>query len=456
MRYQAYQFASATGGYLISGDPETWITGISTDTRTIRKGDLFIALKGETFDGHTFLEKAFAKGACGAVVMDEDMRFPGMILFVDDTHAALGDIAAWIRGRYSLPIVGVTGSTGKTTVKEMCASILSLQGTCLKTRNNFNNLIGVPLSLLELGAEHEFAVIEMGTNRFGEIDRLSSITRPTVSVLTNINPVHLNGLRNISGIIKEKQSIFKNTLPSGTAVYNPYQQYMDQVCIPEHLSRKTYSMDEKADITLKEITREDLGGSDIIIDLAGTAVPAHVPLPGRHNISNALAAAACTHSLNVDPENIARGISDAHFPGMRSEIITLQSISIINDCYNANPASMKAALEMLTSSPNEYRVAVLGDMLELGTYAAYWHEELGKWVAQSGIDRLIVVGEMAGVIAEAATQAGMNTACVHVARNMEEIFWNLSDLPDKDAIVLVKASRGLHLDHVVNHLKAVA
>ncbi|HOO45831.1 MAG TPA: Mur ligase domain-containing protein, partial [Deltaproteobacteria bacterium] len=130
MRYQAYQFASATGGYLISGDPETWITGISTDTRTIRKGDLFIALKGETFDGHSFLEKAFAKGACGAVVMDEDMRFPGMILFVDDTLAALGDIAAWIRGRYSLSIVGVTGSTGKTTVKEMCASILSLQGTC--------------------------------------------------------------------------------------------------------------------------------------------------------------------------------------------------------------------------------------------------------------------------------------------------------------------------------------
>jgi len=456
MRYQAYQIASATGGYLISGDPQTWISGISTDTRTISKGDLFIALMGDNFNGHAFLEKAFAKGACGAVVMDEDVRFPGMILFVDDTLAALGDIAAWIRTRYSPSIVGVTGSTGKTTVKEMCASILSLQGPCLKTRNNFNNLIGVPLSLLELEGKHEYAVIEMGTNRFGEIDRLSSITRPTVSVLTNINPVHLNGLRNISGIIKEKQSIFKNTLPSGTAVFNPDQQYMDQVCIPEHLSRKTYSMEEKADITLKEITREALDGSDIIIDLADTSVPVHVPLPGRHNISNALAAAACAYALDIDPDKIARGISDAHFPGMRSEIIALQSISIINDCYNANPASMKAALEMLISSPNEYRVAVLGDMLELGTYGEYWHKELGKWVAQSGIDRLIVVGEMAGVIAEAAIQAGMNSASVHVARSMEEIFLNLKDLPDKDAMVLVKASRGLHLDHVVNHLKAVA
>jgi len=456
MKYQARQIASATGGYLLSGDPQAWISGISTDTRTIKEGDLFIALKGDNFDGHAFIEKALTKGACGAVVMEEDTRFPSMIMLVDDTLVALGDIAAWIRNRYSLSIVGITGSTGKTTVKELCSSILSLQGPCLKTMYNFNNLIGVPSSLFELDSNHEFAVIEMGTNRFGEIDRLSTITRPTVSILTNINPVHLNGLRNISGIIKEKQTIFKNTIPSGTAVLDPYQQYMDQVFIPEHLSLKTYSMKEKADITLKEITYQGLDGSDIIIDLAGTPLPVHVPLPGRHNISNALAAAACAYSLDIDPENIALGIKNAQFPGMRSEIISLGSISIINDCYNANPASMKAALEMLLSSHHGYKVAVLGDMLELGNYALYWHKELGKWVAQSGINRLVVIGEMANILAEAALEEGMNNAAVHIARDMEDIFRNLSDLVDKNAIVLVKASRALHLDLVVNHLKAVA
>ncbi|HHO76146.1 MAG TPA: UDP-N-acetylmuramoyl-tripeptide--D-alanyl-D-alanine ligase [Deltaproteobacteria bacterium] len=456
MKYQARQIASATRGYIISGDPHTWISGISTDTRTIKEGDLFIALRGENFDGQDFIEKAFAKGACGAVVMDEEIRFPGMIIFADDTLVALGDIAAFIRNRYSPSIVGITGSTGKTTVKEFCASILSLQGPCLKTMNNFNNLIGVPLSLIELGNHHEFAVIEMGTNRFGEIDRLSTITRPTVSVLTNINPVHLKGLRTISGIIREKQSVFKNTTIPGTAVLNPYQEYMDRVSIAEHLSRKTYSMKDKADITLKKIDYEGLDGSDIIIDIAGTALQVHVPLPGRHNISNALAAAACACALDIDPEKIAQGIKDAQLPGMRSEIIFSGRITIINDCYNANPASMKAALEMLSSSPHVYKVAVLGDMLELGNHAEHWHKELGKWVAQSGISRLIVIGEMAHFIADATVKSGMNAAAVHIAPDMEDIFWNLSDMADKDAIVLVKASRALRLDLVVNHLKAVA
>ncbi len=456
MKIQAGKIASFTGGYLVSGDPETWFTGISTDTRTICRGDLFIALKGETFDGHAFVNDALALGAQGAVVMDEEGRFGGTVILVDDTLTALGDIAARTRERYCLPIVGITGSTGKTTVKEMCASILSQQGSCLKTEKNFNNLIGVPLSLLELRDDHEFAVIEMGTNRFGEIDRLSAITRPTVSILTNINPVHLNGLRNISGIIKEKQALFKNTMPGGIAVINPYQEHMDRVLIPKNLDVITYSTSEKADITLREIRHQALDGSDVVIDLAGKIISTHIPLPGMHNVSNALAACACGVALNIDPARIAHGLMEARFPGMRSEVIVSDHISIINDCYNANPASMKAALAMLTSSPHSFKVAVLGDMLELGNDTRYWHTQLGTWVAQSNIDRLVVIGAQAEVISQAALDAGMAASAIHQAQSMEDIFWSLSDIVDKDAIVLVKASRALHLDHVVNHLKAVA
>jgi UDP-N-acetylmuramoyl-tripeptide--D-alanyl-D-alanine ligase len=456
MKLQAGQIAAYTNGYLLRGDPDTWFTGISTDSRTVSRGDLFIALAGENFDGHAFVEKALEKGATGAVVMDEEQRFSGLIILVDDTLAALGDIAARLRDQYTPAIVGVTGSTGKTTVKEFCAAILSLQGPCLKTSQNYNNLIGVPLSLFALNDQHEFAVIEMGTNRFGEIDRLSAITRPTVSVLTNINPVHLNGLRSISGIIKEKQAIFKNTQAGGTAVIDPHQEHMDHVIIPKNLNVITYSTSKKADITLEEVRHQGLDGTDILIDLAGKTISAHVPLPGMHNVSNALAAAACGVALNIDPEKIAQGIMDARFPGMRSEIIISDKISIINDCYNANPASMKAALKMLADSPHLYKVAVLGDMLELGNETRYWHEQLGTWVAGTGIHQLIVTGDMADVVSNAAMAAGMDAPAVHIAHSMDDILSSVSYIVDKDAIVLVKASRALHLDHVVNHLKAVA
>ena len=456
MKVQAGQTAAYTNGYLLRGDPDTWFSGISTDSRTVSPGDLFIALRGDNFDGHAFVENAIEKGAAGAMVMDEDRRIPGVIILVDDTLAALGDIAARLRDLYTPAIVGVTGSTGKTTVKEFCAAILSLEGPCLKTKQNYNNLIGVPMSLFTLDDHHEFAVIEMGTNRFGEIDRLSQITRPAVSVLTNINPVHLDGLRSISGIIKEKQTIFKNTQAGGTAVIDPHQEHMDRVVIPNNLSVITYSTSNKADITLKDIRHQDLDGTDILVDLAGREVSTHVPLPGMHNVSNALAAAACGVALGIEPEKIARGIMDARFPGMRSEIIISDKITIINDCYNANPASMKAALTMLVSSPHIYKAAVLGDMLELGNDSHYWHDQLGTWVAHSGIHRLIVTGAMADVVSNAAMAAGMDASAVHIALGMDDIFTSVSDIVHQDAIVLVKASRALHLDLVVNHLKAVA
>jgi len=456
MMISAREVASFTDGYILCGDPEICFSGVSTDSRGIREGELFIALQGERFNGHAFIQDVLDRGAAGAVVMEDTPRLPSVIISVEDTLQALGDIAAHVRGLYDTAIVGVTGSTGKTTVKEFCASILSLQGNCLKTEKNYNNLIGVPMSLLNLSREHEFAVIEMGTNRFGEIDRLSAITHPQVSIITNINPVHLNGLRSISGIMKEKQSIFKNTARCGTAVINPYLEHMDAIEIPSHLQVITYSQKNRADITLTHIEHQGLDGSDVTIDLAGRLISTHVPLPGMHNVINALGACACAVGLGIDPEVIARGIREAKFPGMRSEIIVSDHMTIINDCYNANPASMKAALDMLTSSPHSIKAAVLGDMLELGKDTRFWHEELGRWVAQAGIDRLIVIGEMARIVCDQATSQGMNASFVYPVESKEEIMTHLCDLFDKDAMVLVKASRALQLDQVVNQLKAVA
>jgi UDP-N-acetylmuramoyl-tripeptide--D-alanyl-D-alanine ligase len=454
MMLTAGEIVKATRGSLISGSPETSFTAISTDSRTVRDGDLFVALGGEHFDGHVFIAEALSKGATGAVVMKEGFRGKGTVISVEDTLAALGDIAALVRSRFNPAVVGVTGSTGKTTVKELCASILSLDGPCLKTEKNYNNLLGVPLSLLELDGSHRYAVIEMGTNRFGEIDRLSSIVRPKVSILSNINPVHLSGLRSISGIIKEKQAIFRHTQTDGIAVINPHLEHMDRVEIPGGLRVISFSSSQGADVTLKEVLHQGLDGTEIVMDLSGRSVRTHVPLPGMHNVCNALAAAACAMGLDMDPDMISKGIMNARFPGMRSEIIVSDHISIINDSYNANPASVKAALQMLVSSPHSYRVAVLGDMLELGSESEHWHSQMGKWVAASGIDRLVVTGEMSGIVTEEAIREGMSPSAVYRAKDLEEITKHLSDVFDRDAIVLVKASRALHLDEVVTHLKA--
>lgn len=456
MRISARDVASFTDGYLLSGNEDTVFTGVSTDSRSIAGGDLFVALRGERFNGHAFVEKAVSQGAAGVVVMEDIPRGGIVIISVDDTLQALGDIAAGVRNWYDTAIVGVTGSTGKTTVKEFCASILSLQGPCLKTEKNYNNLVGVPLSLLSLGPQYEFAVIEMGTNRFGEIDRLSFITRPQVSIVTNINPVHLNGLRSISGIIREKQAIFRNTARCGMAVINPNLEHMDKIEIPDHLQTITYTHKGNADITLVHIDHQGLDGSDVEVDLAGTLIHTHVPLPGMHNVMNALGACACAVALNIDPELIAEGVRQAKFPGMRSEIIVSDHLTIINDCYNANPASMKAALAMLVDSPHSFKAAVLGDMLELGKDARFWHEELGRWVAQARIDRLICIGELGRVVCEAARAEGMPAEAIYPVEKMDEILFNVQDLFDKDAMVLVKASRALKLDQVVNQLKAVA
>ncbi|HEY9161733.1 MAG TPA: UDP-N-acetylmuramoyl-tripeptide--D-alanyl-D-alanine ligase [Desulfomonilia bacterium] len=454
MRGRLIDAASITGGTLLEGNPETPFAGISTDSRLVTKGELFIALKGDNFNGHDFVRQAFERGAAAAVVeLTPDAK--GLnIIQVEDTLAALGALAAYNRRLYDAKITGITGSAGKTTVKEMIASILALAGNVLKTQKNYNNLIGVPMRLLDLRDEHDFAVIEMGTNSPGEIRRLAGMTMPDVSVLTGIVPAHLKGLGSMEGIISEKQSIFEYT--TGTAVYDPNGEYTKNVVVPESLRKITFSLKYPADVFPCEVHRQDLTGTIFTAALRDVKIKIKTSLPGMHNVQNALAACACALAFDIEPGMIQEGIEKAVFPGMRSEIVVSDGLTIIDDSYNANPGSMKAALDILSTASHSVKIAVLGDMLELGEDALFWHKELGRWAASSNISQLIITGEMALTVKEAAYNAGLDIRRITIAENVEDIKNTLARRSLKDAIILVKASRSLKLDRVVAYLKEAA
>jgi len=454
MRGRLIDAASITGGTLLEGNPETPFAGISTDSRLVTKGELFIALKGDNFNGHDFVRQAFERGAAAAVVeLTPDTK--GLnIIQVEDTLAALGALAAYNRRLYDAKITGITGSAGKTTVKEMIASILALAGNVLKTQKNYNNLIGVPMRLLDLRDEHDFAVIEMGTNSPGEIRRLAGMTMPDVSVLTGIVPAHLKGLGSMEGIISEKQSIFEYT--TGTAVYDPNGEYTKNVVVPESLRKITFSLKYPADVFPCEVHRQDLTGTIFTAALRDGKIKIKASLPGMHNVQNALAACACALACGIEPGMIQEGIEKAVFPGMRSEIVVSDGLTIIDDSYNANPGSMKAALDILSTASHSVKIAVLGDMLELGEDALFWHKELGRWAASSNISQLIITGEMALTVKEAAYNAGLDIRRITIAENVEDIKNTLARRSLKDAIILVKATRSLKLDRVVAYLKEAA
>ena len=358
MTFTLREIEACTGGRLIGGDPAAQVFSITTDSRTLSPGELFVALKGEHFDGHAFLEVAAASGA-GAALVSEAPAISGLpLIVVNDTLKALGDIAAHIRDTLNPTVVGITGSTGKTTVKELCASILQLGGKCLKTAKNFNNLVGLPLNLLRLEPDHRFCVLEMGSSCPGEIRRLSHIARPEASVITNINPAHLNGLGSIEGIIREKQDIFCHT--SRVAVINPSLEHMRQLTIPAGLDVVTFSAEAPADVCLAEIHAQGLNGTELSLDIAGQVIRTRLRLPGRHNVLNALAAAALAHALGLDHQSIAAGLRQAKGPHMRSEIIVLDHLTLINDSYNARPASNSAGASprpgsTSSSSPDPWR-----------------------------------------------------------------------------------------------------
>jgi UDP-N-acetylmuramoyl-tripeptide--D-alanyl-D-alanine ligase len=429
---------------------------VSTDTRTIRPGSLFVALAGERFDGHRFLDAAVAAGARGIVVRENPpaewmARLSGVsVIRVEDTLAALGDLAGHVRKRYPIPVVAVTGSAGKTTTKEMAAAIAGQRMEVLKTEGNLNNLVGVPQMLFRLEPGYQAAILELGTNRPGEIARLARIADPDAGLITNIGSAHLEGLGSLEGVRREKGDLFRNMKATATALINrddPLVGALER----EWPGRKiTFGMKRPADITAADI-RIDAGGTSFRLGLEGRESLVRMSLCGRHAVANALAAAACARALGLDDDAVREGLESVRPVPGRMDIVALgNGAFLIDDTYNANPASVREALRTLRDiRGNGAAVAVLGDMLELGPASAELHRETGRLLGEMGFRRAYLKGAFAGDTARGAVEGGMAPAELLFFEEPGEILPSLKDLLREGDWVLVKGSRRMRLEEAV-------
>lgn len=389
---------------LLQGD--TAFLSISTDSRNIQKGDLFIALKGEKFNGNQFVATAQASGAIGAII-SEPVATSLPTLKVSDTRIALGQLATYYRQKFTIPLVGLTGSCGKTTTKTMLASILNQAAPTLATEGTLNNDIGVPLTLMRLRPEHRYAVIEMGANHLGEISYLTHIARPNIAIITNIAPAHLEGFGSLEGVVRAKSEIFESLPSDGIAIINrddtffPYWQK-----ILTHIKTITFGHSKEADVSAQNIQIDDEGFANFDIIAGSQTLPVKLSITGEHNILNALAATAAAQALNIAPHHIQAGLKAAQ-PVYRRLVIhkTNQGATIIDDSYNANPLSVRAAIQLLAQKSG-IKILALGDMRELGENAAQYHEEIGRAAKQSGIDRLYAYGTLSAFTVQAFGDQG--------------------------------------------------
>jgi UDP-N-acetylmuramoyl-tripeptide--D-alanyl-D-alanine ligase len=431
-------------------------TGVSTDTRTLAHGDLFVALRGDRFDGNAFLEAARAKGAVAAIVQGdpaETENAPFPTLLVGDTRAALGRLAGHWRRRFELKLVAVTGSSGKTTVKEMLAAILRTAAgeaaaagpghrAVLATRGNLNNEIGVPLTLLELTASVDYAVVEMGMSHAGEISYLSQLAAPDVAVITNAGSAHIEFLGSTEAIARAKGEIYEGLKPEGTAVLNADDAYASLWRELAGARRRIeFGVDQPAQVSA---TYESGAlSSEIVLETPTGAAKATLRAPGVHNVRNALAAAAAAVALEVAPGAIAAGLE--RYPGVKGRLQlkrTAKGATLIDDTYNANPESMRAAIAVLAHSAGR-RLLVLGDMGELGTHGPELHAELGAVAREAGIDRLYTFGEHSALSTRTFGSG---------AKHYEEIGALIAEIGDElgpDVTVLVKGSRFMKMERVV-------
>ena len=445
------EIAAATGGR-ITGNPDKRVSGVSTDSRTVTPGRLFVPLKGERFDGHDYLPEVFAK-RIGVSLVEESreqaLALPedAAVVVVPDTLRALGDLAAYYRRRFSIPVVGITGSNGKTTTKEMLAAILELSGKGLKTSGNLNNLIGLPQMVFQLGRNHQWAIFEMGMSEPGEIDRLAEIAAPEVGVITNAFPAHLASMGSIEAVARAKGELFLRLAIGGSAVFNADDPLISHCPSPAGVRRRSFGL-HGADITALNLVSMGKEGQRFTLRIGDQGRDLMLRAFGMHNIYNALAAAAAADSLGIGMETIVAGLSSFTPYDKRFKLDDLGPIILIDDSYNANPASVGAALLTLRELKGDSRgIAVLGDMLELGEESVTAHRDAGR-LAATCAERLYVYGKMGEVVAEAALDAGMSSSEVILASTHDEILQDIvKDHLDGDYI-LVKGSRGMRMDIV--------
>lgn len=431
-----------------NGDIE--ICGVGTDSRDDLHGKLFVALKGPNFDGHNFLDTAFENGAAAALVMDgaQLKERPGIV--VEDTVVALGDMAHGYRWHGNLiPWVGVTGTNGKSTTRHMIAHVLSTKGGVCSPQKNFNNLIGMPLTILSNVEENRYGVLEFGTSAPGEIERLVSIANPTVSVLTNVGPAHLQGLGSIEGVAREKAMVFSQLPKDGLAVYPSQGEFLHlfaEQCKTRHAS---FAVEAHADMVATEV-QTGAEGSKFMV----RGVPFYLPLLGRHNVSNCLAALLALEFLGIGLEESAEALARIQPMPERLQQIKTSHCMILDDCYNANPASFHAAVRTMMEMPGERRVAIVGDMMELGEGSTALHTEMGRWIAHMGVDCILAVGKDALALAESAHSLNARQTVKHF-RSVQALLGHLPGLVRPGDVVLVKGSRGMRLERVVKSLQMI-
>jgi UDP-N-acetylmuramoyl-tripeptide--D-alanyl-D-alanine ligase len=458
LNYHATEIAAMVGGRLIG--PDVPVTGLSYDSRTTQPGDLFFALAGERVDGHQYVAGALATGA--AAVADA-RRLPTAVerhwtlIDVPDPLAALGALATRHRERHPARVVGVTGSLGKTTTKDLIAAVLGRRYPTLKNRGNLNTEIGVPLTLLELTPEHEVAVIEMAMRGRGQIRELARMAEPEIGVITNIGLSHLELLGSQDAIAEAKAELLEALPPTGTAILNADDPYCDFLST-RALRSVRFGFAPEADVRCEGIARRTDGAAFrwSAPAFGVDAAAASIPIPGRHNIANALAAIAAGLWLKVSPEEIAAGLERAEISAMRMEIVrSPEGYLVLNDAYNASsPEAMLAALEVLaTQAAGRRQVAVLGSMLELGPASEAAHRQVGEAVAApGGPDLLVTVGELAASAAAAAREAGMLPEQVIACEDNQEALERLRRRLRPDDVVLVKGSRGMAMEALVRGL----
>jgi len=447
--YSVMDICLAVKGALLQGDADMMVSAITTDSRKIEAGALFIPLVGERFDGHDYIEMALQSGAAGCFTTKLPFNTVEgkFYILVEDTLLALKALASWYRGEFSIPMVQITGSAGKTTTKEMVASVLSQKFSTLKTEANFNNAIGTPQTLLRLDDTHEAAVIETGMNHFDEIRYLGDMVRPDVAIITNVGDAHVENLGGTRlGVLQAKSEIFDNLNPDGLAILNGDDALLRE--LRPNFRTVLCGKGENCHVRVSDIAERGIEGMDCTITTEKATYAVHIPSPGAFMIYPASMAVAVGEHLGLTEEEIVRGIAAYTSVGSRMRVVRKDSRIIIDDCYNANPQAMAQALETLAKTDVPRRMAVLGDMGELGALTEQAHREIGALTAKLGIDTVVAVGEKSRAILAGNAEAFWFAT-------LEEALPTIVEQFTDGTAVLVKASHAMNFPKIVKELEQV-
>jgi UDP-N-acetylmuramoyl-tripeptide--D-alanyl-D-alanine ligase len=457
MNYSGKQILKAVSGNWVSGDENQTFSGLSIDSRTVKAGQLFVCIKGDQYDGHDFISNIVQKNVAGIILSDKE-KIPSsdslsFFIKVKDTLKALQDLAAFHRSQFDISILAITGTNGKSTTKEMTSAVAESQFKVLKTEGNKNNHIGLPLTLLNLNADHEVAVLEMGMSTKGEIRRLAEIAKPQIGIITNISEGHLESLPTIRDVQEAKGELFESLQEESSAIINADDPLVLELSRSLRSNIVTYGIKNSADIQASNVKQRGNEGFDFTLNFFNEKTPVFLPFLGSCNISNALAAIAAGHVLGLSSQSILTGLQNCKLMPQRMQTEKRGGITIINDAYNANPKSMEEALNTLSKyQTNGKKFFVMGDMLELGNLSEQAHKQFGKLFSSSSIDLLITVGSLSQLAAQTARDSGLDENRVVSFENKEEISQFLSKTLQANDCMLVKGSRSMGMEQIIDSL----